>query len=213
MAKLRKLVLGAPRTGEKDESEVRWLISYSDFMMQLVCLFILLYSVSFFDKGRMARVAGAYRASVGLGDVAAHETKSKGDHLAVGDRPLLGGELGGGDVPKDVRFRIEPVPGGWRVAFDVPVFEAGSAALTSAGSDALDASARVLRAYAGRTVVTAVGEDAPEADPLRLALARAAAVAGRLTRAGVDPRFLTTSGQPLRRGADSQRVTIDLRTE
>jgi len=53
MAKLRKLVIGAPRGGEKDETEVRWLISYSDFMMQLVCLFILLYSVSFFDKPRM----------------------------------------------------------------------------------------------------------------------------------------------------------------
>jgi len=43
MAKPRKIVIGAPRSGEKDESEVRWLISYSDFMMQLVCLFILLY--------------------------------------------------------------------------------------------------------------------------------------------------------------------------
>ena len=73
MAKLRKLVIGAPRLGDKDESEVRWLISYSDFMMQLVCLFILLYSVSFFDKGRMARIAAAYRASVGLGDLAALE--------------------------------------------------------------------------------------------------------------------------------------------
>ena len=213
MAKLRKLVLGAPRTGEKDESEVRWLISYSDFMMQLVCLFILLYSVSFFDKGRMARVAGAYRASVGLGDLAAHETKTRGDHLAVGDRPLLGGELGGGDVPKDVRFRIEQVAGGWRVGFDVPVFEEGSSVLTPAGGEALDASARMVRAYAGRAIVTATGEDAPEADPLRLALARAAAVAGRLTRAGVDPRFLTTSGQPLRQGAEARRVTIELRTE
>src|SRR6185295_19445567 len=41
MARLRKIVVGAPRPSEKDESEVRWLISYSDFMMQLVCLFIL----------------------------------------------------------------------------------------------------------------------------------------------------------------------------
>ena len=43
MAKPRKLVLGVPPTREKDDSEVRWLMSYSDFMMQLVCLFILLY--------------------------------------------------------------------------------------------------------------------------------------------------------------------------
>jgi flagellar motor protein MotB len=213
MAKPRKLVIGAPRSGEKDESEVRWLISYSDFMMQLVCLFILLYSVSFFDKGRMARVAAAYRASVGIGDLAAQETKTRGTLLAVGDRPLLGGELGGGDIPRDVRFRIDPVAGGWRVAVDVPVFEAGSAAFTAAGGDAIDAAARTLRAYAGRAVVTATGEDAPEADPLRLALARAAAVVGRLAQAGVDPRFVQTSGQPLRPGGEPRRVTIELRAD
>jgi flagellar motor protein MotB len=213
MAKPRKLVLGVPRSGEKDESEVRWLISYSDFMMQLVCLFILLYSVSFFDKGRMARVAGAYRASIGMGDMAAQETKSRGDQLAVGDRPLFSGELGGGDVPKDVRFRIDPIPGGWRIAVDVPVFDSGSSTLTPAGADAVDAAARIVRAYAGRSVVTAFGEDAAEADPLRLALARAQAAAERLTRAGVDPRFLTTSGQPRRAAMEPGRIRIELRTE
>ena len=213
MAKPRKLVLGAPRGGEKDESEVRWLISYSDFMMQLVCLFILLYSVSFFDKGRMARVAGGYRASIGLGDLAALETRTRGDQLAVGDRPLFGGELGGGDVPRDVRFRIDPIPGGRRVAVDVAVFEPGSSSLTPAGGNALDAAARIVRAYAGRSIVTAFGEDSAEADPLRLALARAQAVAERLTRAGVDPRFLTTSGQPRASGDAPGRITIELRTD
>ena len=213
MAKLRKLVIGAPRTGEKDESEVRWLISYSDFMMQLVCLFILLYSVSFFDKGRMSRIAAAYRASVGLGDLAALETKSLGDRLAVGDRPLLGGELGGGDVPKGVLFRVESVPGGWRIAFDQPLFDPGSAALTGTGGDALDAAARMVRAYAGRTVLTAFGEDATDADPLRLALARAGVVGERLARAGLDPRFVTTAGQALRPGTDPRRVTLELRAD
>ena len=213
MAKLRKLVIGAPRTGEKDESEVRWLISYSDFMMQLVCLFILLYSVSFFDKGRMARIAAAYRASVGLGDLAAQETKSFGDRLAVGDRPLLAGELGGGDVPKDVLFRVEPIAGGWRVAFDQPLFDAGSAVLTEAGGDALDAAARLLRAYAGRTVLTAYGEDAGDADPLRLALARSRAAGERLGRSGLDPRFVTTAAQARRPQTDPRRVLLELRTE
>jgi flagellar motor protein MotB len=213
MAKLRKLVIGAPRSGEKDETEVRWLISYSDFMMQLVCLFILLYSVSFFDKGRMARIAAAYRASVGLGDLAALETKSTGDRLAVGDRPLLGGALGGGDVPKGVLFRVEPIPGGWRLAFEQPLFDPGSAALTTAGGDALDAAARLLRAYAGRTAVSALGEDAPDADPLRLALARATAVGERLAKAGLDARFVSTSGQPQRPGTDPRRVTLELRAD
>jgi len=213
MAKLRKLVIGAPRTGEKDETEVRWLISYSDFMMQLVCLFILLYSVSFFDKGRMARIAAAYRASVGLGDLAALDTKSSGDRLAVGDRTLLGGALSGGDVPKGVLFRVEPVPGGWRLAFEQPLFDPGSAALTGAGADALDAAARLLRAYAGRTSVSAFGEDAPDADALRLALARAKAVGERLAKAGLDPRFVTPAGQPQRPGTDPRRVLLELRTD
>jgi hypothetical protein len=110
VAKPRKLVLGPPASRDKDDSEVRWLMSYSDFMMQLVCLFILLYSVSSLDKGRMNRVASGYRASIGIGDLAAHETKSVGDRLAIGDRSPLGGELGGGDLPRDLRYRIEPAP-------------------------------------------------------------------------------------------------------
>src|SRR5258706_2785183 len=117
MAKLQKIVIGA-RPREKDESEVRWLMSYSDFMMQLVCLFILLYSVSSLDKGRMTRVAASYRASVGLGDLAAHEEKSTGERLAVGDRSFLAGELGGADLPRRLRYRLEPASGRLRAAFD-----------------------------------------------------------------------------------------------
>src|SRR5437016_10837676 len=104
MAKLQKIVIGA-RPREKDESEVRWLMSYSDFMMQLVCLFILLYSVSSLDKGRMARMASAYRATLGLGELAAHETRVAGDKMAIGARSLLGGDLGGGDLPKRIQYR------------------------------------------------------------------------------------------------------------
>src|SRR5579862_4575938 len=126
MAKLRKIIIGAPRPGEKDESEVRWLISYSDFMMQLVCLFILLYSVSSLDKGRMALVAAAYRASVGIGEVAAYEARSSGDRLAVGDRSLIAGPLGGGDLPSGLKYDIESAPGGIRIVLEAALFQAGS---------------------------------------------------------------------------------------
>jgi hypothetical protein len=210
VAKPRKLVLGAPASRDKDDSEVRWLMSYSDFMMQLVCLFILLYSVSSLDKGRMSRAASGYRASLGMGDLAAHETKTTGDKLAIGDRSILAGELGGGDLPRDLRYRLEAVPGGFRAAFDASVFDAGTSTLTAAGGESLDASARVLRAYPGRMVVTASGEDAPAGDPIGLALLRARVVVERLARAGVDPRFLTTAGKP---GPGSARLTIDVRTE
>ena len=158
----------------------------------------------------MSRVAAAYRASLGMGELAAQETKTFGDKLAIGDRSILGGELSGGDLPRDLRYRIEPVAGGFRAAFDAAVFDPGTATLTAPGGESLDASARILRAYAGRIVVTASGEDAPDGDPIRLALARAFAVVGRLTRAGLDPRFMTTAGKP---GPGTSRVTIDVRTD
>lgn len=210
MAKLRKIVVGAPRSAEKDESEVRWLISYSDFMMQLVCLFILMYSVSSLDKGRMARVAAAYRASVGIGEAAAHEQRSSGDKLAVGDRSLLGGSLGGGDLPAGLRYRIEPVPGGVRLLFEGPLFGTGSSELDDKASAAVDSAAPVLRAYAGAAKVTGAGDSGVDADALGLALDRARAVVARLVKSGLDPRFVAAAGSP---GADPRGVLIELRTE
>jgi flagellar motor protein MotB len=193
MAKPRKIAIGAPRSREKDESEVRWLISYSDFMMQLVCLFILLYSVSSLDKGRMARVAAAYRASIGLGEAAAYETRTSGDKLAVGDRSLVAGALGGGDLPAGLRYEIEPAPGGVRVVFNGPLFAAGSAELDAKAGAAVDEAARVLRSYAGASRVVASGDPGDSAGGLALALARAKAVVARLERAGLDPRFLAAA--------------------
>lgn len=210
MAKLRKIVVGASRAGEKDESEVRWLISYSDFMMQLVCLFILLYSVSSLDKGRMARVAAAYRASVGIGEVVQYDGRSSGDKLSVGDRSLIGGALGGGDLPPGLRYEVEPVPGGFRIAFQGFLFASGSAELDAKGQEAVDAAARVLRAYAGQAKVTGSGDAGPDAEALPLAIARARTVADRLERAGLDPRFLTAAGRP---GAERRGTLIEMRTE
>jgi flagellar motor protein MotB len=209
-AKPRKIVIGAPRAVEKDESEVRWLISYSDFMMQLVCVFILLYSVSSLDKGRMARVAGGYRAAVGIGDLVAHETGTPGEWVAVGDRSLLGGEVGGGDLLRDIRYRLTPHEGGLRVVFDEPLFDAGSAELTPKGAEAVDGAARTLRAYAGRVVVTGAGDGAEDPDPMRRATSRAKVVVDRLARAGLDARFITAAGTP---GREPRRVLIEIRTD
>lgn len=209
MARLRKIAIGAPRPRERDEGEVRWLISYSDFMMQLVCLFILLYSVSSLDKGRMARVAAAYRASVGIGEVAAFEGRSSGDRLAVGDRSLIGGALGGGDLPSGLRYDVEPVPGGIRIVFDAALFAAGSSELEAPAKAAVDRVARILRAYAGGARVTASGDPPAEGDSLPLALARARAVVLRLEQAGVDSRFVTAAGSP----GPGHGTVIDVRTD
>src|SRR5436189_6270687 len=59
----------SPPPPEKDETEIRWLMSYSDFMMQLVCLFILLYSVSSVDTSKAVPLAQAWRDEVGISEV------------------------------------------------------------------------------------------------------------------------------------------------
>ncbi|HXX94339.1 MAG TPA: flagellar motor protein MotB, partial [Planctomycetota bacterium] len=162
MAKHKKHEAGGGHAVEKDESEVRWLISYSDFMMQLVCLFILLYSVSSLDKDKMSLVAAYYRASVGLGEPPIHEPPSKGTRLAVGDRPLVGGRGGRTEIPPDVQYKVDSVPGGWMVRFDRPIFDAGSAALTPAIARQLDSIAERFRAYAGEAYVRATAAPQPE---------------------------------------------------
>jgi flagellar motor protein MotB len=215
MAKPRKVEIGGGHAVEKDESEVRWLISYSDFMMQLVCLFILLYSVSSLDKDKMALVAAYYRASVGLGEPPIHEPPSHGKNLAVGDRPLVGGRGGRTEIPPDIQYKVDSVPGGWMVHFDQPIFEPGSAVLTPGVARQMDSIGDRFRAYAGQAFVTgtAAGEpaDGMEGDPMRLAQARAEAVAARLTRDGApgafDPRFLQAAGKVVP-AADSRRAEI-----
>lgn len=52
--------------GSVDESEVRWLISYADFMMQLLCLFILLFSISKFEVSKLQAIEKSYKLYKGL---------------------------------------------------------------------------------------------------------------------------------------------------
>ena len=206
-----------PAPPEKDESEVRWLISYSDFMMQLVCLFILLYSVANLDKDKAAKVATFYRASIGLGDPPEREENPPGDRLAVGDRPLVGGEMGGADLPPDLPVTVEDVPGGWKMSFQEELFDVGSAALTTRGVAALDSAGAVLHPYVGRIVVTGTAGDTPqdvlEGSAIRLASARAEAAVVHLTRPGpntLDLRFMSAAAEV---ELPARRVIIILRTE
>jgi len=220
VAKPKKISLGGGHAVEKDESEVRWLISYSDFMMQLVCLFILLYSVSSLDKGKMALVSAYYRASIGLGEPPIQEPPSKGAHLAVGDRPLVGAPDGRAEVPPDVNYKVDPVPGGWMVRFDTRVFEPGSAVLSPAVRASLDAIATRFRSYAGTTFVTGFAapkpDDAVEEAPMKLAQARAEAVVFHLSREGfagaLDPRFLQAAGK-VTVPAEARRFEIFVRVK
>lgn len=225
MARLKIPAAHAPRH-EKDESEVRWLISYSDFMMQLVCLFILLYSVSSIDQSKVSKIATAYRASIGLGEAPSRDTSSEGLRLAVGDRSLVGGDLSGGDTPRDVAVKIEVLPGGWWVGFSEELFEPGSFQITARGAQLLDQAAGFLSAYAGQGVVTGLAGDTPgdslRGDVPRLAAERAFAAVAHLTRPGfpraLDGRFLRAVGGAGKSaaadaGSRGRRVTLSLKVD
>src|SRR3982750_950649 len=78
---------------EKDETEVRWLMSYSDFMMQLVCLFILLYSVSSVDSSKAVPIAEAWRDEVGVGEVRVPQASAPNSPLTFAELPAALHEL------------------------------------------------------------------------------------------------------------------------
>jgi flagellar motor protein MotB len=211
---------GAPHV-EKDESEVRWLISYSDFMMQLVCLFILLYSVANIDAGKAAQVSAYYRASIGLGDPPVHDKPAAGDRASVGERPLIGGEVAGADVPAEVRHSVQEVPGGWLVTFSEPLFDPGSADLPPRVATSLERITAPFRPFVGDVHVLGTAgpaaEDALGGDALRLAQARGQTVAERLSREGLaaafDPRFTFPAGKTTEDAQEAQRVRILLKTK
>jgi flagellar motor protein MotB len=214
MARPLKLPIGLTSV-EKDETEVRWLISYSDFMMQLVCLFILLYAASLLGKDRLAIVARSYRQAVGLGEPPLRPAAPAAGGAEEEDPPLAGGDLGPADVPPGVAYRVEPVRGGRQVSFTPPLFEPGSGVLTPEARAILDEVAGRLRPYAGTVVVTGTaGADDPGADSMRLAQARAEAAVRHLCREGfeaaLDPRFVEASGR-LGGGPDARRVRIVVR--
>src|SRR5689334_7848850 len=136
------------RPPEKDETEVRWLMSYSDFMMQLVCLFILLYSVSSIDTSNAVPIAQAWREEVGVGEVqvplAAATTNSP---LTFAELPALFHELQvvAGRHPGGGALRIQRASDGFRLQFVYEMFERGSARPGKQGAAAADLAALLLQ--------------------------------------------------------------------
>ncbi len=228
MAAPKKLKVGAHGPPEPDQSEVRWLISYSDFMMQLVCLFILLYSVSTIDLKRAATMASAYRDSKGLGGPPAIKKEQGIDiklrpegEVSVGNVKLIGGKLGRGEIPPGVMFRAKEVPEGWLLSFPEPIFSVGSAELTPEVQEGLDRAAALLSAYVGAVFISGFVDSDPadtmSGDGLRLAQVRAENVASHLTRGGfaraLDPRRMQASGRGIGDAKRGRRVEILLRVK
>src|SRR5688572_9847789 len=127
--RLAQLRFAAPPP-EKDETEVRWLMSYSDFMMQLVCLFILLFSVSSVDTSKAVPVAQAWRDEVGISEVRV-PSPPKSPHVpltpadigaAIREIQIMAGRYPGGSA-----LRVDREADGFRLHFVYEMFERGSA--------------------------------------------------------------------------------------
>jgi len=186
--KKRHPLLPGPASGrEKDESEVRWLISYSDFMMQLVCLFILLYSVSSVDTSKAVPLAQAWRDEAGLGEV---RLPSTGKTPNV---PLTSVDLGAaihevqimaGRHPGGGSLRIVRTTDGFKLQLAYGMFDRGSDRLTPQGIQASDLIADLLRLLGERVVsMEIVGHSSADEDrAMDLSLDRAACMLRRLTR-------------------------------
>jgi chemotaxis protein MotB len=228
IAKRRRLaqLRFAPPPPEKDETEVRWLMSYSDFMMQLVCLFILLYSVSSIETSKAAPIAQAWRDEVGISEVrvpaapkAPHAPLTSEDLSPVLHeiRILAGRQPGGGSLHV---FRNAD---GFRLQFAYEMFDRRSPQLGAAGTQIADLAAQLLQRLQARVAsIELVGHaSADEEGALDLSLRRAHETLRRMTRPEspyrLDPRGLLAAGrgahEPAADGADSSGRALNRRVE
>lgn len=228
IAKRRRLaqLRFAPPPPEKDETEVRWLMSYSDFMMQLVCLFILLYSVSSIDTSKAVPLAQAWRDEVGVSEVrvpsapkSAHAPLTREDLPAVLHeiRILAGRHPGGGSL------HVFRNPDGFRLQFVYEMFDRRSPQLGKPGTQVADLAGLLLQPLQARAAsIELVGHaSADEEGALALSLNRAHETLRWMTRPEsphrLDPRGLLAAGrgahEPAADGADSAGRALNRRVE
>lgn len=191
---------------DKDESEVRWLISYSDFMMQLVCLFILLYSVSSVDTSKAVPLAQAWRDEAGLGEV---RLPSLGKTPSV---PLTSVDLSAaiheiqimaGRHPGGGSLRLVRSTDGFTLQLVYGMFDRGSDRLNPQGVQAADLVADILSPLRGRVAsMEIVGHASADEENARdLSLSRSAAMLLRFARADSSRRLEGLSLVAAGRGA------------
>jgi chemotaxis protein MotB len=170
-----------PPPPEKDETEVRWLISYSDFMMQLVCVFILLYSVSAIDVSKAAPLAQAWREEAGIAE-ARVEPPASGPHvpLTLADLPPIFREfrIMAGRHPGGGALRVARNADGFRLHIAYEMFERGSDRLGKQGTAVAELAGLLLQPIQHRVrsidVVGHASADEPDGQSLSLGRAREA---------------------------------------
>jgi chemotaxis protein MotB len=228
LAKRRRLaqLRFAPPPPEKDETEIRWLMSYSDFMMQLVCLFILLYSVSSIETSKAVPLAQAWRDEAGVSEVrvpsaatSPHAPLTAEDLSAVIHeiRILAGRHPGGGSLHV---FRNAD---GFRLQFVYEMFDRRSERLGKSGVQVADLAALLLQPLQTRVAsIELIGHaSADEEGALSLSLGRAHEALRWMTRPEsphrLDPRGLLAAGrgahEPAADNAESSGRALNRRVE
>jgi chemotaxis protein MotB len=196
-----------------DESSVRWLISYADFMMQLVCLFILMYSVSSIAGGEWHEVLESYRRHIGIkGPPPKTSIPSVGLSLQVVERPIFEVEKRVATLGSDVygkRIKIVRERGGLRITFeDVVMFKIGSFILTPEGVKLVQILSNVLGDMANPINIEGFTsrdkEDSIDGDHKLLSAMRAREV-GNVMKGIINPSRITLCGMGKR---ETGRVEI-----
>jgi len=217
---------------EKDESEVRWLISYSDFMMQLVCLFILLYSVSATDAGKASSVAQSWRDEMGIEPVTATS-----DSLRESSIPLTMEKLPAtlkdievvmSRYPEGGHIRISPTSDGFKLQLYYEMYEEGTGTPSRQGERLLDVAALILKPYERRLKsLEVVGHTASDdadregGSALRLSMTRAREAYRHVTSKEcphrLDEKILLAGGrgphEPVADNADGRSRALNRRVD
>lgn len=190
-----------------DQAEVLWLVSYSDFMMQLVILFLLLYATSNPDPGRLQQIAQSFREHFGDKPVVS-VIDTRGDyHALMKPRPVAPGtKQPFGDDPRGKRIQLTYTEQGVWIQFaDTVMFPLGSHELTPDARELLELVRRELTPYLndieiiGHTSVDPT--DSLGGDHWTLSLLRAKAGAGVLigdeNAPGIHPNRVIVTGRSL----------------
>lgn len=169
-----------------DQAEVLWLVSYSDFMMQLVILFLLLYATSNPDPGRLQQIAQSFREHFGERPALA-VVDTRGDYVALmRPRPVAPGTRQPfGDDPRGRRIQLSYTEQGVWIHFaDTVMFPLGSYELTADARELLELVQKELAPYVNDIEVIGHASVEPAdtfgGDPWTLSLLRAKAAAAVL---------------------------------
>ncbi|OHB72213.1 MAG: hypothetical protein A2W23_04000 [Planctomycetes bacterium RBG_16_43_13] len=171
--------------GGGDESTTRWLVSYSDFMMQLVCLFILLYSVSAVDEKKLSAVAEGRREQLGLYELKNKTPPPQGVYNPPTTRFNFEMIIQIGNPKLAKKMKLQNIDKGVRIFFDDTIFfEEGKADILPEGKEAITGVRRILEQFTNDVEVvghtSSNREDSLNGDQWMLSALRARNAAGIL---------------------------------